>query len=94
MLITLSIIQSLIGLQIPQDEYIIKFYYYSDRIWCEINNEETNETLFEGQVTNYEELKKFTCEFDILNNFDLGRTIGLITLRIMKSESINPKNIF
>jgi hypothetical protein len=94
MLITLSIIQSLIGLQIGQDEYTIMFYNFSDRMWCEINNDETGETLFEGQVTNYEELKEFTTEFDILNNFDLGRTIGLITLRIMKSESTTPKNIF
>lgn len=56
-------------------------------MWCEIINDETPEILFQGQVTNYEEIKRFTTEFDILNNWDLGRTIGLLTLRVMNTES-------
>jgi hypothetical protein len=91
MLITLSIIQSLNGIQIIWENNKIKFYNYQDRMWCEINNDDTDNILFEGQVTDFKELDDMTLRFDILNNWDFGRTLGLLTSQIMQTELRNKK---
>jgi hypothetical protein len=89
MLITLSIIQSLNGLEITNDGYTIKFFDFSDRIWCEITEDSSGEILKEGQITNLNEFQTLTRDYDLLNNWDEGRTVGLIVMTIMKSESPN-----
>ena len=89
MLITLSIIQSLNGLEMTNQDYGIKFFDFTDRIWCEITHQSSEQILNEGQITNLNEFETLTKDYDLLNNWDEGRTVGLILMTIMRSESPN-----
>ena len=87
MLITLSVIQGLNQQEFDLFGYHVKFYFFGDRIWCELNDDETNETLFEGQITNSNELKNLCEEVEDITNINSMTFMGLIITRLMDIEN-------
>jgi hypothetical protein len=86
MLITLSIIQGLDNLEFHNDDISIRFYNYIDRMWGEINDNETNETLFEGQITNLDELNNICEEIGEHTNMDSLTVLGSIIKKLLENE--------
>jgi hypothetical protein len=86
MLITLSIIQGLDNLEFHNDDISIRFYNYIDRMWGEINDNETNETLFEGQITNLDELNNICEEIGEYTNMDSLTVLGSIIKKLLENE--------
>lgn len=86
MLLTLSMIRGLDGETFNYDGYTVLFYQYMDRIWVEVNEDETNETLFEGQITDAHELKNLCWEVNRICEINAMEFLGIITTRLLFNE--------
>jgi hypothetical protein len=86
MLITLSIIQGLDNLEFHNEDVSIRFYNYMDRMWGEVNNNETNETLFECQITNSHELNQICEEIAEYTDMDSITILGIIIKKLLDNE--------
>jgi hypothetical protein len=83
MLITLSIIEGLDNLEFHNEDVSIRFYNYMDRMWGEVNNNETNETLFECQITNSHELNNICEEIAEYTDMDSITILGIIVKKLL-----------
>ena len=86
MLITLSIIEGLDNLEFHNEDVSIRFYNYMDRMWGEVNNNETNETLFECQITNANELNDICEEIGEYTDMDSLTVLGVIIKKLLENE--------
>jgi hypothetical protein len=57
-----------------------------DRMWVEVNDDLTNETLFEGQITNAEELNNLCHEVNNICDLNPMEFLGIIVARLIKKE--------
>lgn len=86
MLITLSIIQGLDNLEFHNEDVSIRFYNYMDRMWGEVNSNETNETLFECQITNAHQLNDICEEIGAYTDMDSLTVLGIIIKKLLVNE--------